>query len=76
MGAAAGEGVALATGRGQPDLTNLEGLRPYLRDEHVVLLGLRARDEYRLDLQAAGLAFRPGVESDHVPREEVLRWAD
>lgn len=41
VGAAGGEGVALATGRGQRDLTDLEGLRPYLRDEDVHLLGLR-----------------------------------
>src|SRR5215475_6341032 len=75
VGAAAGEGVALATGRGQPDLTNLEGLRPYLRDEHVVLLGIRARDEYRLDLQAAGLAFRPvpQLRSDGAGR--TAQWA-
>jgi arginase len=58
VGAAAGEGLALVTGRGQPDLTNMEGLRPYVRDEHVVLLGIRAQDDYRLDLQAAGLAYR------------------
>ena len=58
VGAAAGEGLALVTGRGQPDLTNMEGLRPYVRDEHLVLLGIRAQDDYRLDLQAAGLAFR------------------
>jgi arginase len=58
VGAAAGEGLALVTGRGQPDLTNLEGLRPYIRDEHLVLLGIRAQDDYRLDLQAAGLSFR------------------
>jgi arginase len=75
VGAAAGEGVALATGRGQPDLTNLDGLRPYLQDENVVLLGIRARDEYRLDLQAAGLAFRPvpQLRSDGAGR--TAQWA-
>lgn len=41
MSAAGGEGVALITGRGQDDLTDLEGLRPYVRDEDIVLLGLR-----------------------------------
>ncbi|WP_406412947.1 arginase family protein [Streptomyces sp. NBC_01614] len=41
VGAAGGEEVALATGRGQEDLTNLEGLRPYLRDEDVRYLGIR-----------------------------------
>ncbi|WP_406195062.1 arginase family protein [Streptomyces sp. NBC_01017] len=41
VGAAGGEEVALATGRGQEDLTNLEGLSPYLRDEDVRYLGIR-----------------------------------
>lgn len=41
IGAAAGEELAIATGRGQADLTDLEGLRPYLRDEDVRLFGCR-----------------------------------
>jgi arginase len=41
IGAAGGEEVALGTGRGQEDLTNLEGLRPYLRDEDVRFFGIR-----------------------------------
>lgn len=41
VGAAGGEEVALATGRGQADLTDLEGLRPYLRDEDVRYFGIR-----------------------------------
>jgi arginase len=75
VGAAAGEDLALATGRGQPDLTDLEGLRPYVRDEHVVLLGIRAQDEYRLDLQAAGVAFRatPQLRVDGAGR--TAQWA-
>jgi arginase len=44
IGAAGGEELALATGRGQDDLTDLEGLRPYLRDEDIRLFG--TRDEY------------------------------
>ncbi|MFJ7068055.1 arginase family protein [Streptomyces sp. NPDC101115] len=47
IGAAGGEELALATGRGQDDLTDLEGLRPYLRDEDVRVLG--TRDGYRDD---------------------------
>ncbi len=58
VGAAAGEDLALATGRGQPDLTDLEGLKPYIRDVDVVLLGIRPNDDYRLDLQAAGITMR------------------
>ncbi|RKR88026.1 arginase [Micromonospora pisi] len=59
VGAAAGEGLALVTGRGQPDLASIEGRRPYFRDVDVVVLGVRAQDEYRLDLQAAGIVTRP-----------------
>ncbi|GFJ89273.1 hypothetical protein Prum_029150 [Phytohabitans rumicis] len=59
VGAAAGEDLALATGRGQADLAGIEGRRPYFRDIDVVVLGIRAQDEYRLDLQAAGIITRP-----------------
>ncbi|WP_030751847.1 arginase family protein [Streptomyces sp. NRRL F-5135] len=45
IGAAGGEELALATGRGRRDLTDLEGLRPYLRDEDVRLFGIRDGDE-------------------------------
>ncbi len=37
----------MATGRGQTDLTDLEGLGPYLRDEDVRLFGIR--DEFEED---------------------------
>jgi arginase len=40
VGAAAGEGLALATGRGQPDLTDIGGLRPYVRDTDAAALGV------------------------------------
>jgi arginase len=59
VGAAAGEDLALVTGRGQADLASIEGRRPYFRDVDVVVMGLRAQDEYRLDLQAAGIVTRP-----------------
>ncbi|SDY65654.1 arginase [Micromonospora pattaloongensis] len=59
VGAAAGEDLALVTGRGQADLAAIEGRRPYVRDIDVVVLGIRAQDEYRLDLQAAGIVHRP-----------------
>jgi arginase len=59
VGAAAGEDLALVTGRGQADLAAIEGRRPYYRDVDVVVLGIRAQDEYRLDLQAAGIVTRP-----------------
>jgi arginase len=59
VGAAAGEDLALVTGRGQADLAAIEGRRPYFRDIDVVVMGIRSQDEYRLDLQAAGIVTRP-----------------
>ncbi|MEV0091065.1 arginase family protein [Streptomyces sp. NPDC050738] len=50
VGAAAGEELAIATGRGQRDLTDLEGLRPYVRDEDVRVFGIRDYDEERAEL--------------------------
>jgi arginase len=58
VGAAAGEDLALATGRGQSDLAAIENRRPYFRDSDVVVLGIRSHDEHRMDLQAAGIAVR------------------
>ncbi|EST31794.1 arginase family protein [Streptomyces niveus] len=45
VGAAGGEELAIATGRGQADLSDIEGLRPYIRDEDVRLFGIRDGDE-------------------------------
>ncbi|MCL7375581.1 arginase family protein [Streptomyces sp. 35G-GA-8] len=50
IGAAGGEELAIGTGRGQRDLSDLEGLRPYLRDEDVRLFGIRDYDEDREEL--------------------------
>lgn len=45
-----GEELAIATGRGQADLANLEGLQPYVRDEDVRVFGIRDYDEERAEL--------------------------
>ncbi|TDW14413.1 arginase family protein [Kribbella kalugense] len=55
VGAAGGEALALITGRGQPDLTDLEGRAPYTRDSDAVLLGIREDDEYVADVEKAGI---------------------
>jgi arginase len=55
VGAAGGEALALITGRGQPELTDLEGLGPYTRDTDAVLLGIRDDDEYVGDVENAGI---------------------
>ncbi|GIJ45642.1 hypothetical protein Val02_25280 [Virgisporangium aliadipatigenens] len=75
VGAAAGEDLALVTGRGQADLTGIEGRRPYFRDVDVVVLGIRPGDEYRMELQAAGIAHRavPELRSDGAARS--AQWA-
>ncbi|WP_319037346.1 arginase family protein [Kribbella solani] len=56
VGAAGGEALALVTGRGQADLTDLEGLRPYVRDSDAVLLGIRADDDYAAEVQGVGIS--------------------
>ena len=72
VGAAAGEALALVTGRGQADLAAIEQRRPYVRDGDVVVLGLRPTDEYRMDLQAGGHR-RPGRAGHPDPRREPHR---
>ena len=56
VGAAGGEALALVTGRGQADLTELEALKPYVRDADAVLLGIREDDEHAAEVRAAGIA--------------------
>ncbi|GAA0922690.1 hypothetical protein GCM10009554_00440 [Kribbella koreensis] len=55
VGAAGGEALALVTGRGQDDLTDLEGLKPYVRDTDAVMLGYREDESYLDSLKAAGI---------------------
>ncbi|MCT9006653.1 arginase family protein [Streptomyces rhizosphaerihabitans] len=52
VGAAGGEELAIATGRGQDDLSDIEGLGPYLRDEDLRLFGIRDYDDDRDELAA------------------------
>jgi arginase len=59
IGAAAGEDLALVTGRGQPGLTDLEGRRPYVRDEDVAVLGVRDEDPAIAELRGLGVPVWP-----------------
>jgi arginase len=61
VGAAGGEALALITGRGQADLTDLEQQSPYTRDTDAALLGIRADDEYVADVEAAGIPVWPAL---------------
>ncbi|MET8850350.1 arginase family protein [Amycolatopsis sp. NPDC004625] len=62
VGAAAGEDLAIMTGRGAADLADIDGLRPYVRDEDVLVLGVRSAESAQL--RAAGIA--------HVTSEAIM----
>ncbi len=62
VGAAAGEDLAIMTGRGADDLADIDGLRPYVRDEDVLVLGVRSAESAQL--AAAGIA--------HVTSETIM----
>ncbi|KJY16441.1 MULTISPECIES: arginase family protein [Streptomyces] len=75
VGAAGGEELALATGRGQASLSDLEGLAPYLRDEDVRLFGLRDGDADLLELAEAGIFAATVGEIRRRGAEAVARSA-
>jgi arginase len=62
VGAAAGEGLALVTGRGQPDLTDIEGLLPYVRDADTAALGMHEPDDPLLAEAREAVAVLATVE--------------
>jgi arginase len=62
VGAAGGEALALVTGRGQADLTDLEGRGPYIQDTDAALLGIREDDEYDGDVHKAGIPVWPALK--------------
>ena len=65
VGAAGGEEVALATWRGQDDLTDPEGLKPYLRDEDVRFFGIR--DEFEEDRAELAASMRSASWGSPMP---------
>lgn len=75
IGAAAGEALALVTGRGQGDLAGIEQRRPYVRDSDVVLVGMRHADEYRMDLQAGGFNVRTSPDVRAHGANRTAQWA-
>jgi arginase len=74
MGAAAGESLALVTGRGGP-LADIEGLRPYMRAEDVIALGVRSGDEYLASAISDGVTVltAPEVIADPAQASIVAR---
>ncbi|MEU7161295.1 arginase family protein [Streptomyces chrestomyceticus] len=73
VGAAAGEGTAQITGRGQSDLTGIDGLGPYVRDSDLHILGIRDDDEDRAELTSLGIAHRTAGEIRRQGPEAVAR---
>jgi len=82
VGAAAGEDLALVTGRGGPELANLEGLGPLVRDGDTVALGFRegpieaeAEDILDSEIMLIGLddARSIGIEAAAVSAIERLQ---
>lgn len=58
VGAAAGEDLALVTGRGEERLTDIERLEPLVRDADVVALGERERDPATSDVYGTEITVR------------------
>ncbi|MEV6287521.1 arginase family protein [Kribbella sp. NPDC051770] len=72
VGAAGGEALALVTGRGQADLTDLEGLSPYVRDSDAASVGIREDDSDREEMLAAGIGVWPAASIGAGTAGEVL----
>jgi arginase len=62
VGASAGEGTAIVTGRGQPDIADIDGLAPYCRDDDLVILGVRDYDEHLVEARGLGIAVHTTPE--------------
>jgi arginase len=71
VGSAAGEDLALVTGRGDDYLTDIDELRPYVRDEDVIMLGVRDEEDLR-EVSKSGLTFVPGNDIDLAKAKDVL----
>ncbi|MEU4744466.1 arginase family protein [Actinosynnema sp. NPDC023658] len=65
VGASGGEGTAIVTGRGQPSISDIDGLAPYFREQDVVVLGVRDYDVHLQEARAAGLTVHttPGIRA-------------
>lgn len=75
VGAAAGEDLALVTGRGQPDLTDIDGLRPYFPPASTAVLGIRDADDHRMELTATGIAHRTVPQLRSAGAIRSAEWA-
>lgn len=86
LSAAAGEELALVTGRGPAPLTNIDGLRPYVDDADVVALGEREHDPQTADIHDTKITVldltriralgRPGQAAQRAVDKLVARRLD
>jgi len=70
IGAAAGEDLALATGRGQGDVASR-----LFEDADVVVLGIREDDDARAELSSCGIGHRTALEVRKAGAAESAEWA-
>ncbi|SDN38801.1 arginase family protein [Allokutzneria albata] len=75
VGAAAGEALALVTGRGQPDLSNVDGSGPIFADDSVVLMGIREDDEASEELADTEIMVRTAAEIQSAGAAPSAQWA-
>lgn len=66
VGSAAGEDLALVTGRGAVELTSMESLGPLVEMHNVVALGFRSDDEYATEAGEAGITI---LDAAHIQRK-------
>lgn len=71
IGAAAGEDLAIVTGRGDGRLVNLQDIGPYVRDEDIHLVGVRPDDEYLNEVRAKGMAVTDSDRLQLAPPETI-----
>ena len=71
VGAAAGEELALVTGRGEDYLTDIDGLRPYFREEDIVAIGVRDPEIFA-DFTESGVALVSGVDRPADAARDIL----
>ncbi|MCP3800145.1 arginase family protein [Allokutzneria sp. A3M-2-11 16] len=75
VGAAAGEALALATGRGQADLSNVDGAGALFADDSVVLMGIRDNDEDLEELASTDILVRTASEIRSAGAARSAEWA-
>ena len=85
VGAAAGEDLALVTGRGSADVTDIESLRHFVQDQDVYAIGFRHEDEHASEVREHGIQVAdaltvrekgPGAVSEQVLRMMRRRSVD